>query len=370
MHVAILCEYGSINGGENSLLAVLDHCPDDVRITVLAPAEGRFAEALATRQLTHVPFSLLDENSHRLPPFEAANRLMPVIEWLKPDLLHGNSLSTGRITGLLSQQMGQLCTAHLRDIIGLSKTAIHHLNSNRKLVAVSRATRDFHLQQGLDPDRVEVLYNGVDCERFQPRPRDGRLRRERSLPEDSLIALTIGQIGMRKGLDVLVDAVTINKDQLPEIHYVIVGERYSSKLESIEYEQRLHRQIEEHGLTRHFHWLGYRDDIPELLNECDLLIHPARQEPLGRVILEAAASGVSLIATTAGGTKEILDHTLAGILVTPGSVEHLTSALKYLPDRSGSRSTFEQEARKLACERFDIRDRAADLFAFWRSVAS
>ncbi len=370
MHVAILCEYGSINGGENSLLAVLDHCPDDVQITVLAPSTGRFADALATRRLTHVPFSLHDESGHRFPPIEAASLLAPVVESLRPDLLHGNSLSTGRITGLLSQQTGMTCTAHLRDIIGLSKTAIHHLNGNKKLIAVSMATRDFHVEQGLDPQRVEVLYNGVDCERFQPRPADGRLRRELHLPDNAFIALTIGQIGMRKGLDVLIEAVTLNKDHLPGIHYVIVGERYSSKPESIEFEQELHRQIEDYGFSDHFHWLGYRDDLPELLNECDLLIHPARQEPLGRVILEAAASGVSIIATTAGGTSEILASAFSGILVPPGHVGLLALSLKYLPDRAGSRSSFEIAARKIACERFDIRDRATDLVALWRAVAS
>ncbi len=370
MHVAILCEYGSLNGGENSLLAVLDHCPEDVQITVLAPAEGRFADALAARRLTHVPFSLHDGTGRRFPPIEAAWQLAPVIEALRPDVLHGNSLSTGRITGLLSRQTGLHCTAHLRDIMGLSKTAIHHLNGNRQLVAVSQATRFFHGKQGLDSDRIEVVYNGVDCERFQPRPSAEWLRRELHLSDDALIALTIGQIGMRKGLDVLVDAVTINKDHLPEIDYVIVGERYSSKPESIEYERKLHHQIETYGLSHHFHWLGYRDDIPELLNECDLLIHPARQEPLGRVILEAAASGVSIIATTAGGSEEILASGTSGILIPPNHVGLLALALKYWPDRAGSRASFEDAARTVACQRFDIRDRAADLYACWRRVLS
>ncbi|MEZ6050762.1 MAG: hypothetical protein R3C02_05110 [Planctomycetaceae bacterium] len=61
MHVAILCEYGNING-ENSLLAVLDfHCPDDVQITVLAPAERPVRKRLATAR--DVPFSLRRERS-------------------------------------------------------------------------------------------------------------------------------------------------------------------------------------------------------------------------------------------------------------------------------------------------------------------
>lgn len=369
MHVAILCEYGSINGGENSLLAVLDHCPDDVQITVLAPPAGRFAEALKARRVTHVPFSLHDENGRRFPPIKAAAHLAPVIEFVQPDLLHGNSLSTGRITGLLSQQTGLTCTAHLRDIIGLSKTAIRHLNGNRQLIAVSHATRDFHIAQGLDPNCVQVLYNGVDCERFQPRPGDGRLRRELLLDQSAIIALTIGQIGMRKGLDVLVEVAASGVAGFSRLHHVVVGERYSSKTESVEYVSKLHSRVDACGLTERFHWLGYRDDVPDLLNECDLLIHPARQEPFGRVLLEAAASGVPIVATNVGGTSEMLDHKSTGILVEADGIDELAMAVWMVLFKPKLGQSLGMAAQRMALNNFKIQDRAMDLFNLWRSVS-
>ncbi|MCA9074867.1 MAG: glycosyltransferase family 4 protein [Planctomycetaceae bacterium] len=370
MHVAILCEYGSINGGENSLLAVLDHCPDDVQITVLAPPEGRFAEALKTRRLTHIPFSLHDNDGRRFPPIEAATLLAPVVEFVQPDLLHGNSLSTGRITGLLSQQTGMTCTAHLRDIISLSKTAIRHLNGNCKLIAVSHATRDFHIEQGLDPDRVKVLYNGVDCERFQPRRGDGCLRRELELDDDVLIALTIGQISMRKGLDVLVEAAVLHASSLPQLHHVIVGVRHSSKPEAVAFEQGLHDRVEESGLTNRFHWLGYRDDIALLLNECDLLIHPARQEPFGRVLLEAAASGVPIIATNVGGTTEILAPAKSGILIAPDNTDAIIASITLLTIEEPLRTRLGNNARDTIYSHFKIQDKASEILMLWREAIS
>ncbi len=370
MHVAILCEFGSINGGENSLLAVLDHCPEDIRLTVLAPATGRLADALALRQLTHVPFSLHDDVGLRLPPMEAASLLAPVIDSVRPDLLHGNSLSTGRITGLLSQQTGLTCTAHLRDIIGLSKTAISHLNGNRKLIAVSKATRDFHVEQGLDPHRVEVLYNGVDCQRFQPRPRDGRLRRELRLPDDAMIAVTIGQIGLRKGLDVLVEAAALNAESMPHLHYVVIGERYSSKPESVAFEERLHIRVQETGLANRFHWLGYRDDVPELLNECDLLIHPARQEPLGRVLLEASASGIPVIATDVGGTREIVQHRFSGLRIPAGDPPQLATTIQELADDRAFRQQLGNFASVWMKKYFNSHRRSTELFHVWATANS
>ncbi|MGD9853651.1 MAG: glycosyltransferase family 4 protein [Planctomycetaceae bacterium] len=368
MHVLILCEYGTINGGERSLLAALDHRSDDVQVTVLAPKQGRLADALAARGVVHVPFDVHDASGRRLPAAEVLDALLPVIERHAPEIVHANSLSLGRITGVLSHRISVPCTAHLRDIVRLSHKAAEDLNGNARLITVSHATRDYHVAQGLDAGRVTVLHNGIDCEQWRPRSRRGGLRGELDLPADALVAAAVGQIGIRKGLDVLVDMAILEAESLPRVHYAVIGERYSGKAESIAFEQSLHDRLEEVGIADRFHWLGYREDVGRLLGEADLLIHSARQEPFGRVLLEAAACGLPIIATRVGGTAEMLNDGQSALFVEPDDAGALAQAVHHLISNPEERRRLGDAARRRMVERFDIREQAAALFALWRNV--
>ena len=141
------------------------------------------------------------------------------------------------------------------------------------------------------------MYNGVDVERFRPRAATGKLKTQLALPENCFLSATIGQIGLRKGQDVLAEAAALAAARMPHAHFLLVGQRHSSKAESIDFERNVTRTFYQAGLRDRLHLLGYRDDIDRLMNEIDLLVHPAHQEPLGRVLLEAAASEVPIVAT-------------------------------------------------------------------------
>ncbi len=364
--ITVVCEYGTRNGGERSLLAVLDNLPPEtVAVSVLAPPQGRLAEELAARGIEHCPLTL-HAAGRRVPPDEACRRLEAGIRFTRPDRVHANSLSMGRLTGAIAARLDAPCSAHLRDIISLSRAAVADLNQNQRLIAVSHATRDFHVGQGLAAERIQVIPNGVDCERFQPRPASGWLRRELGLPPAALLVATIGQIGLRKGQDVLAEAAVLNARRLPQAHYVVIGERNSSKAESIAFDRQLGARFSDAGLGDRLHRLGYRTDVERLLNELDLLVHPARQEPLGRVLLEAAACGVPIVATRVGGTPEILDDASA-LLVPPDDAAALADAIVRLANDASLRRELAANARRRAVSSFNIRDRAAELAAVWTS---
>jgi glycosyltransferase involved in cell wall biosynthesis len=273
----------------------------------------------------------------------------------------------GRLTGAAASQLHIPCTAHLRDILNLSTAAVADLNRNRRLVAVSHATRDFHVAQGLAGSRVDVIYNGIDCAAFAPRAATGWLKAELRLPADAFLIAAIGQIGLRKGLDVLAGAAVVNRDRLLGAHYLIVGERHSAKPESVTFERSLIECFADAGMSDRLHMLGRRSEVPRLLNEIDLLVHPARQEPFGRVLLEAAASGVPIVASDVGGTREMLDHDSAW-LVPAGDAAVLAGAIQDACDRPELRRSKAAAARRRILQDFAIESRAAELGRFWRSV--
>jgi glycosyltransferase involved in cell wall biosynthesis len=367
--LVLLFEYATLSGGERSILATLD----DVRgagfdVTAIGPPTGPLAEELSDRGVGLLPLVTVDAEGNRFSQPRIREEIAQILRGLRPDLVHANSLSMGRLVGPVAADAGLTSISHLRDIVRLSRRAIEDLNCHRRLLAVSRATRDFHVAAGLSAERTRVLHNGVDLTRFCPRSATGYLHRELGIPGEARLLGTIGQIGLRKGQDVLLQAAGQLADVLPDVHYLVVGQRWSRKEESRQFEARLH-QAATGPLRGRFHLLEYRDDVDRLLNELTLLIHPARQEPLGRVLLEAAASGVAVVASEVGGTAEIFpDSSRAARLVQPGDGEALVAAITELLGDSAARRSMAAAARRRAEAAFDITRATAGLIEQYREV--
>jgi glycosyltransferase involved in cell wall biosynthesis len=276
---------------------------------------------------------------------------------------------------------------HLRDIVGLSAQAVADLNCHARLLAVSHATRAFHVAGGLTAEKTHVVYNGVDLQEFCPRSPTGYVHRELELPPESQLIGVIGQIGLRKGQDVLLCAARQIADQLPNVHYLVVGQRYSGKDESRRFERELHAVAQPpsavqnvmhsrgrlcyNSFCQRVHFLRVRSDVCRLLCELTLLVHPARQEPLGRVLLEAAAAGVAVVATNVGGTSEIFPPGKdAARLVPPDDANAIGNAILELLGDSARRRRLGAAARRRAEEQFDIRTSVGDLLRHYRALVN
>ena len=404
--IAIIFEFSTLNGGERSMLSVLDELRQGnshFDWIAIGPPLGRLAQALHDRSIAHVAWSPLDELGQRMSASDVETSLTTLITELNPDLVHANSLSMGRLLGRIANRLTMPTTGHLRDIIKLSRAAIADLNRNQRLVAVSQATWQFHVDQGLDPTRTTVIQNGIDLNGFQPRPRTSWLRSElglnpsnpHSLPASSkpvkqrgiepgfkfagnsprtsdraavkLIAC-IGQIGLRKGQDVLAAAAPAIVAQFPQTHFLLIGERTSQKEESILFERKIQQEFDQAGLANRLHWCGNREDVCELLSEIDLLVHPANQEPFGRVLLEASAAGIPIVATDVGGTAEIVIDRVTGRLVPPRDPTALTKAILEILTDAKAAQQLGNQARDRALTHFSIAIAARHVGNFWQEV--
>ncbi len=308
--VLILGEYGSLNGGENSLLAALPFLQQaGWEVSAAVPSDSEFSRVLESCDVTVYPLWFNGLGGERLSQSQIRSSFANLIRETDPDLVHANSLSTARLLGPVAKELEIKASGHLRDIVKCSAKAIEDLNCLDRIIAVSKATSNFHASQGLDESRLTVIYNGVDTTLFCPAEPGANfeqpVRQELGLPEDSFLALFVGQIGMRKGIDWAIETMSAPMKQHPDVHLLFVGERHSQKEEAIEYEANCRAMAKQLGEGR-VHWLGRRDEIFLLMQQCDMLVHMAKQEPLGRVLLEAAATGLPILTTDVGGTREIL----------------------------------------------------------------
>ncbi|QDT15097.1 Spore coat protein SA [Alienimonas californiensis] len=353
-------EYPSLHGGERSFLAVCGRLRERFELVALAPPDGPLAGALAAAGLPHIGCDVKD------PP-----ALHAALAEVRPALLHGNSLSVGRVLGRMKDdpEAPPPCpvTAHLRDILNLSNRATRDLGRCDALVAVSAATRDHHVARGLPAERVAVVHNGIDSGAFLAGVnREGArssVRDELNVPADGPLILSVGQIGLRKGWDVLAEAAGLVRSE-PAPHFLAVGERWSRKDESVRFEADVFAAWNENAPGR-VHRLGARTDVSRLLAAADLLAHPARQEPFGRVLLEAAAAGTPIVATAVGGTPEMLGDACAA--VPPDDPAALAAALDRLLNDAAERSRLADAARRRA-DGFTVERSAAGLASVWEGV--
>ena len=301
MKALLVSEYGALNGGEYSFLTALPWLQAaGFQFAAALPGDSGFAECLRKRSVEVIPVSFLESDGTRKSQGVIRSELHRVIEHVRPVIVHANSLAASRILGPVTAKSGVVGLGYVRDIIKLSRKAIEDVNCLDVIVAVSSATANYHIANGLCAEKVKVIHNGVDLERFKPAT---------PAAEDAPvnICLCIGQIGLRKGLDLSLQLLSSVFKHVDDAELWIVGERHSKKQESIDHENELRSFTDTRFASGKVKWLGRRNDIADLMQSARLLVHGARQEPLGRVLLEAAASGLPMVTTDVGGTPEILD---------------------------------------------------------------
>ena len=354
--VLVVSEFGSLNGGENSFLTAASGLdPRRWNFLVLAPAESDLAREAQRRNFQWVPFSFFDDAGKRLPLEELRLQLANLIDSIRPDLVHANSLSTSRVVGPVTRKLGVPSLGYLRDIIKLNKRVLSDINDLDWVVAVSHATRNYHLQQGLTNTRSTVIYNGIEFDQFHAaakRPAQPPFR-----------MMFVGQIGLRKGIDTLLEAVA--EIDSPRWVLDIIGERHSQKAEAIEHELQLREMAEKLNRSppNEVRFLGRQQNVAERMREAHLLVHPAKQEPLGRVLLEAFASGLPVVSTHVGGTPEIFEGLESGRwLAPPGDSQRLASCIREFVQLSNhQKSQLSDAVRKIALSKFAVEQTSRNL---------
>ena len=368
--VLVVGEYGVLNGGERSFLTVAERLIARRWSYVAAvPRDSPFEKALQKIGIRNVGLTTHQPDGARLSQVELRDQIAGVVRDVKPCLIHANSLSMSRIVGPL--EVGVPSVGYLRDILKLSKKATADINQNDRIVAVSNATAQWHVSQGLDVDRVVTVYNGVNDQVFQPlggcqdelNPEVDvqraatvqQLRAEFGFAPDDCVLLYVGQIGMRKGIRDLAEIFLQAAQQVAQLKLLVVGERHSTKAEAVEYEREIHEQLEASPFGQNVKWLGRREDVADLMRLADVLLHPARQEPLGRVLLETSASALPIITTNVGGSAEILSGPLATKnLIAVGDNERIVQRVVNLSNDLDLRLQIGHEERQVAIQRFSI----------------
>ncbi|MBR0239146.1 MAG: glycosyltransferase family 4 protein [Thermoguttaceae bacterium] len=367
MNVLLVCEFGNLNGAERSLLSTVDQLKDAVNYSAVVPNSGELTEEFRRRR---IPIYTLDWKSGDF------NRSIDVLRKDFSEILqdykrrtesdflvHANSLSSSRMTGPVCQQEQISSLGHIRDIIKLNRRTIEDLNCHKELACVSSATKAYHVNQGLDEKKAVVLYNGVDISVFYP---------SKDKKTNALLKVgTAGQISLRKGIDVFFQAAEILEQRGIQLLYEVAGCRQSSKQETVDLENKLIQSAASFPDKR-FSLVGQLPDLADWLRSLDIYVHTARQEPLGRVLLEAAATGLPVVATDVGGTKEIFTLTdsnaSSALLIPPNDAQAAADEIEKLILNVDIRTQLGNRAKESAASRFSVEKASENLLHLYKSV--
>jgi glycogen(starch) synthase len=199
----------------------------------------------------------------------------------------------------------------------------------------------------IDPQAMTVVYNGIDTTRFIPPATNHQ-------PHTGLKLLYAGSLVWHKGVHTALEAMGIlaRRGKLGRTTLTLVGSGHPT------YEAHLHQMVERNNLQAAVHFRGRvsRDQMPELLQEFDGLIFPSTwEEPLARITQEAMATGLVVIGTTTGGTKEILIEGETGFTFLPEDAEGLADKIEYLICQPQIVEQVSRKAREVVERQFDIR---------------
>jgi glycosyltransferase involved in cell wall biosynthesis len=225
-------------------------------------------------------------------------------------------------------------------LIALQRLAYSHAN---RVVANSRAAADRLARERVDPRRISIVANGIDLAVFQPRPARERLRR----------IVTVANLRPEKAHEILIDAAAIVLRQYADAEFWIVGG--GVRLEEIT------RLAHDRGVGAQTRFFGHRDDVPQLLAECDLFALPSRSEAMPNGVVEAMAAGLPIVATAVGGVPELLSDRRTGVLVQPDDPQAFAAALMDLMESPDRAAALGRAAREAVQRRFSF-DRMVNEF--------
>ena len=298
----------------------------DPYVICLGP-RGYFAEVLES---ANVPVICMNARGMFSLP-RVLFRLTRELRRLRPALVqtflfHANILGriAARLTGIRTVVSGLRVAEHRSRWYGRIDRWTNGLVACN--VCVSQGVADFSEREaGLSRNKLVVIPNAVDFERFaRAAPAD---LTQFGIPAGSRVFISIGRLDRQKGIDVLLDAVTLLNPLADDVQFLIVGDGPESS--------RLRAQADRNVLAAQIHFANRRDDVPELLAASTALILPSRWEGMPNVVLEAMAAGRPVIATNVEGIAELVQDGVTGLVVSPEQPTELAVAIRRILAKPG-----------------------------------
>ena len=376
MHIAF-CEahYDSYSGAQQSMEPLISRS-DFEKTTVIVPKRGKFSDNLC-RGGSELIASGFDKDIHELQSeirsgdiitrIRSGSRLLgyyrSAFSYFKEsdiDLVYCNNLTSLWLYAIPAKLAGKPVVWFVRsdsDAYSELNKIGSYLADDIILISKGVSSRFGAQSVSLLSDKFKVINTGIDISEF--------VNVESVEHDEGPINIThVGTIQPRKGQKTLVEAVDSVSDQLPDFRLRFAG---SVSAGHEDYYKSLTEMIRQSSITDEVELLGYREDIPKVLGETDMVVLPSTSEGLPRAVLEASATGTPCITTRVGGAEEIITDGVDGFLVDVDDDDTLARRITELATDSELRKRMGAKAQENVTERFTVKSYVENFEAFVKS---
>ena len=218
--------------------------------------------------------------------------------------------------------------------------------SNDIFRELPRSSKNHIIHNGVNP----LLFQTTDTAKY-------RIIKQYRLPDQTRIIGNIGQIiSWKNQQDFLAVAASLLRSH-KNLHFFLVGTVVDN-----DYFLVLKKQIQVLGLEQYITFTGHVENIADYLSAFTLVLHTAHSEPFGRVLIEAGASGIPVVAYSSGGPSEIIDTGRTGFLVKDGNIEEMAELTTVLLDNPNLLTIMGKSARKHVTRHFNSKDYARKVY--------
>lgn len=346
-------------GLENGVVNLINHMPASAyrhAVVALTEVEPTFARRIERDDVTFVSLHKAPGHGAKLYP-----RVAALFRELRPAIVHTRNLAAleCQIPAAWARVPGRIHGEHGRDVDDLDGTRVRYQWLRRayrpfvhRYVALSRDLAGYlEHKVGVPAQRIEQIYNGVDVERFIPRPqRRPQIAGCPFVDPDLFVVGTVGRMQTVKAQTDFARAFIRALQLQPALHerlrLVMVGE---GPLRG-----RAQEMLDAAGVG-HLAWLpGERADVPDVMRGLDGFVLPSLAEGVSNTILEAMASGLPVIATDVGGNAELVISGETGEIVRAADLEALAASLIRLAADPARADAMGRAGLAVARQRFSL----------------
>ncbi len=353
MHTILYCHhYSEISGGETSLLELFRHLDRNrFRPILAAPGSGPFADAARALDVEVFPVEY--------GKLRQIGRLMKTVRRLRETagesgatLLHANGPVMNVPAALAARLSGLPVVWHARTMLVPGEIDLDRLLSSftSLIIANSDAIRDRF--RGRSSGKSMTIINGVDTDRFHPSVPGRSVREELGAGPGCVLAGMAGRIAPIKGQRAFIEAAAALLPRRPDLRFLVAGAGLFGEEKA--HENELRRLVAQQNLGERIFFSGYQRDIRPSLAAMDICVVPSESEGCSRVLFEAMALAKPVVGTDTGGTPEVIEDGVTGLLVPSRDTDALAAAIERLAGDETLRKEMGQAGRRRVKENFTI----------------
>ena len=204
--------------------------------------------------------------------------------------------------------------------------------------------------------KINVIFNGVDCEKFKPVSDKSLSRSVLGIASDMFPVLFAGQIDPGKGVEDLLEAIKIIKDKKQQGNLIFI---FAGRFKNDDYENKFLDKLKAFGIEDLIFLAGQQENIEQWMQASEILILPSHEgvEGMGRVLFEAMACGTAVIGTDISGVREAVFED-AGLLIPQKSPQSISQGILDICSNIYKLRNYQKKGREIAIEYFDIKSHA------------